>query len=240
MTPTAVVRGGMRRHRETAEAWPGAGWRRRRRRRPGTSSTTSAWSRPTRTQGRPATWTGASSSGSSSSRRRAGPAAATTASTPSRGRPSAGGCGLVRAACAQAGSGRHGRGGHLGRHDRGRVCRAGRPGRGRGAYARLWSRFNTVLVNSSVTRVVVGSTGPRLLTFNEHPHLEGGRAHLPLRGAGMNTRCTGCASTFWGLQPRERPGVPDHRVFRPGGAVLDPGEESVSGWAGPSRSRRPC
>jgi hypothetical protein len=30
-----------------------------------------------------------------------------------------------------------------------------------------------VLVNSSVTRVVVGSTGPRLLTFNEHPHLEG-------------------------------------------------------------------
>jgi len=40
-------------------------------------------------------------------------------------------------------------------------------------YARLWSRFNTVLVNSSVTRVVVGSTGPRLLTFNEHPHLEG-------------------------------------------------------------------
>lgn len=41
------------------------------------------------------------------------------------------------------------------------------------AYARLWSRFNTVLVNSSMTRVVVGSTGPRLLTFNEHPHLEG-------------------------------------------------------------------
>lgn len=40
-------------------------------------------------------------------------------------------------------------------------------------YARLWARFNTVTVNSSVTRVVVGSTGPRLLTFNEHPHLEG-------------------------------------------------------------------
>ncbi len=39
--------------------------------------------------------------------------------------------------------------------------------------ARLWSRFNTVTVNSSVTRVVVGSTGPRLLTFNEHPHLAG-------------------------------------------------------------------
>lgn len=40
-------------------------------------------------------------------------------------------------------------------------------------YARLWSRFNTTVVNSSVTRVVVGSTGARLLTFNEHPHLEG-------------------------------------------------------------------
>ena len=40
-----------------------------------------------------------------------------------------------------------------------------------GAYARLWARFNTVLVNSSITRVVVGSTGARLLTFNEHTHL---------------------------------------------------------------------
>lgn len=39
--------------------------------------------------------------------------------------------------------------------------------------ARLWGRFNTVVVNSSMTRVVVGSTGARLLTFNEHPHLEG-------------------------------------------------------------------
>jgi broad specificity phosphatase PhoE len=40
-------------------------------------------------------------------------------------------------------------------------------------HARLWSRFNTVTVNSSMTRVVVGSTGRRLLTFNEHPHLQG-------------------------------------------------------------------
>jgi hypothetical protein len=45
--------------------------------------------------------------------------------------------------------------------------------------ARLWGRFNTVTVNSSVTRVVVGSTGPRMLTFNEHPHLEG--EHLTYR-----------------------------------------------------------
>lgn len=40
-------------------------------------------------------------------------------------------------------------------------------------FARLWSRFNAVLVNSSVTRVVIGSTGARLLTYNEHEHLAG-------------------------------------------------------------------
>lgn len=40
---------------------------------------------------------------------------------------------------------------------------------------RLWSAFNTVLVNSSVTRVVVGRSGTRLLTFNEHPHLPADR-----------------------------------------------------------------
>lgn len=45
--------------------------------------------------------------------------------------------------------------------------------------AALWARFNTVVVNTSVTRVVVGSTGARLLTFNEHPHLEGD--HLTYR-----------------------------------------------------------
>ena len=39
------------------------------------------------------------------------------------------------------------------------------------ARARVWQRLNTVTVNSSVTRVLVGSTGPRLLTFNEHSHL---------------------------------------------------------------------
>jgi broad specificity phosphatase PhoE len=36
---------------------------------------------------------------------------------------------------------------------------------------RLWKHFNTVIVNSSVSRVLVGSTGRRLLTFNEHAHL---------------------------------------------------------------------
>ena len=34
-----------------------------------------------------------------------------------------------------------------------------------------WQRLNTVMVNASVTKVVVGSTGARLLTFNEHGHL---------------------------------------------------------------------
>jgi broad specificity phosphatase PhoE len=46
-------------------------------------------------------------------------------------------------------------------------------------FGRLWSRFNTTIVNSSFTRIVVGSTGARILTFNEHPHLEGD--HLTYR-----------------------------------------------------------
>ena len=39
--------------------------------------------------------------------------------------------------------------------------------------ARLWARFNTVVVNAAYTRLLVGSTGARLLTFNEHHHLSG-------------------------------------------------------------------
>ncbi len=38
--------------------------------------------------------------------------------------------------------------------------------------ASAWARFNAVVVNASVTRVVVGSTGARLLTFNEHAALD--------------------------------------------------------------------
>ena len=41
------------------------------------------------------------------------------------------------------------------------------------ATARLWARFNTVVVNAAYTRLLVGSTGARLLTFNEHHHLSG-------------------------------------------------------------------
>ena len=39
------------------------------------------------------------------------------------------------------------------------------------ATAHLWGSFNTVTANSSVTRVISGSRGRRLLTFNEHTHL---------------------------------------------------------------------
>lgn len=35
----------------------------------------------------------------------------------------------------------------------------------------LWARFNTVTVNAGLSRVVVGSTGARLLAFNEHSFL---------------------------------------------------------------------
>lgn len=34
-----------------------------------------------------------------------------------------------------------------------------------------WQRLNAVTVNASITRVVVGSTGARMLTFNEHAWL---------------------------------------------------------------------
>jgi broad specificity phosphatase PhoE len=36
---------------------------------------------------------------------------------------------------------------------------------------RLWRSFNTVNANGSVTRILEGSTGRRLLSFNEHSHL---------------------------------------------------------------------
>ncbi|WP_345454272.1 histidine phosphatase family protein [Nocardioides marinquilinus] len=44
---------------------------------------------------------------------------------------------------------------------------------------RLWGRLNATLVNAGVTRVLVGSTGARLLTLNEHSHLAGD--HLTYR-----------------------------------------------------------
>jgi len=39
--------------------------------------------------------------------------------------------------------------------------------------ARIWASLNRVVVNSSVTKVVQGSRGSTLVSFNEHVHLEG-------------------------------------------------------------------
>lgn len=36
-----------------------------------------------------------------------------------------------------------------------------------------YTRLTPVVVNASITRVITGSTGPTLLTFNEHSHFEG-------------------------------------------------------------------
>ena len=55
------------------------------------------------------------------------------------------------------------------------------------AHARAWSRFNTVVVNSSVTRVVVGSTGPPELTTTTTPP---GPATSPARPSAARTRAT--------------------------------------------------
>ena len=46
-------------------------------------------------------------------------------------------------------------------------------------FARRWERFNTVCVNSSVSRVVIGRGGVRLLGFNDHTHLD--RDHVTYR-----------------------------------------------------------
>jgi broad specificity phosphatase PhoE len=45
------------------------------------------------------------------------------------------------------------------------------PGTSPPALAAYWSRFNTVTVNAAITRLLEGSTGRRLLSFNEHAHL---------------------------------------------------------------------
>lgn len=42
----------------------------------------------------------------------------------------------------------------------------------RDSLARRWERFNTVCVNTGSTRVLLGATGTRLLSFNEHDHLD--------------------------------------------------------------------
>lgn len=44
-----------------------------------------------------------------------------------------------------------------------------------------WSRLNSVMVNSSVTKVVVGGEEPTLISFNEHAHLEHDHAMITYR-----------------------------------------------------------
>ena len=41
-----------------------------------------------------------------------------------------------------------------------------------GGAAEVWSRLNPVTVNASVTKVVVGRRGATLVSFNDHSHLE--------------------------------------------------------------------
>lgn len=48
------------------------------------------------------------------------------------------------------------------------------PGEDPRGYAGAWGRLNSVVVNTSVTKVTVGLRGVRLVSFNEHSHLECG------------------------------------------------------------------
>jgi broad specificity phosphatase PhoE len=47
-----------------------------------------------------------------------------------------------------------------------------------GGGADVWTALNPVVVNASVTKVVVGRRGTTLVSFNDHSHLEGGDASL--------------------------------------------------------------
>lgn len=47
-----------------------------------------------------------------------------------------------------------------------------------GLDAHGWSRLNTVIVNSSITKLVVGRRGATLVTINDHAHLEPHGAEL--------------------------------------------------------------
>lgn len=51
-----------------------------------------------------------------------------------------------------------------------------------GGTADLWVQLNPVTVNSSVTKIVVGRRGMTLVTFNDHSHLEtAGSGHITYR-----------------------------------------------------------
>jgi broad specificity phosphatase PhoE len=44
-----------------------------------------------------------------------------------------------------------------------------------------WPALARVVVNASITKVITGSTGTNLLTFNDHAHLEGDRSLITYR-----------------------------------------------------------
>jgi hypothetical protein len=44
-----------------------------------------------------------------------------------------------------------------------------------------WPALARVMVNASLTKVISGRTGQRLLTFNDHAHLEHDRALITYR-----------------------------------------------------------
>jgi len=50
-----------------------------------------------------------------------------------------------------------------------------------GTGAEVWSRLNPVTVNASVTKVVVGRRGSTLVSFNDHTHLETGPGLISYR-----------------------------------------------------------
>jgi broad specificity phosphatase PhoE len=50
-----------------------------------------------------------------------------------------------------------------------------------GLPADLWPALARVVVNASLTKLITGSTGTNLLTFNDHAHLEGDRSLITYR-----------------------------------------------------------
>ena len=170
-TPTALVRGGLRRHRETAEAmvdaagWTGietqvdAGWdefdhlglmatvpplpagHTRREFQAAFAEATSAWARGAEGD-YPETYA------AFVGRVRASLTAVTEVAGPGGVVVVVSSGGPIAAACT------------------GLVV----PDSDRETQAQAWAAFNTVTVNSSITRLVVGSA-TRMLTFNEHAHL---------------------------------------------------------------------
>jgi broad specificity phosphatase PhoE len=50
-----------------------------------------------------------------------------------------------------------------------------------GLPADRWPALARIAVNASITKLITGSTGTHLLTFNDHAHLEGDRSLVTYR-----------------------------------------------------------